>query len=533
MLEDQEPAAAAPDESTSPPAVTEKARGAVLVVAIFLAAGAGLVYELIAGTLSSYLLGDSVTQFSLVIGVFLTAMGLGSYLSGRIKKNLVAAFIAVEIAAGLTGGLSSLVAFTAFSLSESYEPVLLACVVLVGTLVGFEIPLVVRILGEIEDLEDALANALAADYLGALAASLLFPFVLLPYFGLIRAGLVVGMVNVLVGIFTLHVFRHELGRRTRKLAWAAAGSLLVLGLALAGSGRLVTWLEARLYQDEVVLAETTGMARLVLTRWRSDVRLYLDGHLQFSSVDEYRYHETLVHPAMGLAERRQRVLILGGGDGLAAREVLKYPEVEAIDLVDIDPRVTDLFRTRPMLTVLNDGALNHPKVRVINADAMTFLRETEGFYDVILIDLPDPSTPSLAKLYSRSMYRLVGHRLAEGGALMTQATSPFRSRDAFWTIKATIEAAEIHTHPERLFLARGLHTVVPTFGTWGFILAAARRPRPEDIQIRVKTRYLSKELLPSLFNFPEDMAERPSPVSRLDDPQVHLRYVEGYHRYLQ
>ncbi len=516
-----------------PPSPSSKARGAVLVAAIFFAAGAGLVYELIAGTLSSYLLGDSVTQFSVVIGIFLSAMGLGSYLSGKVKKDLASWFVAVEIAAGLLGGLSALAAFAAFALTQSYQFVLLGSVVVVGTLVGFEIPLVVRILRELEALEDALAHALAADYMGALFASICFPFLLLPYFGLVRAGLVMGILNVLVGAFTLHVFREDIGKHYRSLAIGTFLSLAILFAAMIFAGASVGWLENQLYQDEVVHAETTKAARLVLTRWRGDIRLYLNGHLQFSSVDEYRYHETLVHPAMLASERRNHILILGGGDGLAAREVLRYAEVKSIDLVDIDPRLTELFSTRPMLTDLNQNSLNHPKVTVLNTDAMAFLEKTTKHYDVIMADLPDPSTPSLGKLYSRSFYQLVGRRLAEGGMFVTQATSPFRSREAFWTIKQTIEAAQIHADPHRKFQARGMNIVVPTFGTWGFILAGAQKPDPTARRIQVPTRFIRDEYIPGLFTFPKDMAESPQSVSQLNDPQVQIRYVEGYHRYLQ
>ena len=138
-------------------------------------------------------------------------------------------------------------------------------------------------------------------------------------------------------------------------------AIVLLLAAFVGAGRFVTFLENQLYQDEILLAEDTPYQRLVVTRWRQDVRLYLNGHLQFSSVDEYRYHEALVHPAMCLAERRANILILGGGDGLAAREVLKHEGVERIDLVDIDPAVTGLFRDHPMLSRLNRGSLRHPR----------------------------------------------------------------------------------------------------------------------------------------------------------------------------
>ena len=261
-----------------------------------------------------------------------------------------------------------------------------------------------------------------------------------------------------------------------------------------------------------------------MTRWRDDLRLYLNGHLQFSSVDEYRYHEALVHPAMSLAERRSQVLILGGGDGLAAREVLKYDEVERIDVVDLDPEVTGLFRDHVTLSQLNGGALRDPRVRIHNVDAMRYLDETDRFYDVILMDLPDPSDAGLGKLYSRPFFRLCRRRLAAGGMLATQATSPYRAREAFWCIVHTLEA-------EPGFHVRAYHTVVPTFGTWGFALAGGEPVEVDRIRVKVPTRFLSEAMIPGLFVFPRDIEEVETPVSDLNAPVVSRLYREGYHRF--
>lgn len=506
---------------------------AILIGAIFVAAICGLVYELIAGALSSYLLGDSITQFSIVIGLFLTAMGIGSFLSKYLTRNLLGNLIAVETAVGLLGGVTALVGFAAFALTELYVPVLLTMVGIVGTLVGLEIPLMIRILRELQALRITLANVLSADYVGALVASLLFPFALLPYLGLVRAGLLMGLLNVAVAGLLLWRFRTHVTIHRRTLAATTIASAAVLLAGLCFAGGLVRFFENRLYQDEIIYAADTPYQRLVLTRWREDLRLYLDGHLQFSSVDEYRYHETLVHPAMTLAARRANVLILGGGDGLAAREVLKYDQVKRIDLVDLDPRVTELFRTRPMLTKLNADALNHPALTIHNVDAWQFIEDTNRLYDVIIMDLPDPSRPSLGKLYSRVFFSLVARRLAAGGLLACQSTSPFRSREAFWCITHTIDAAQCGPNPQDTLAVRPYHTVVPTFGTWGFVLAGRDVPAVEGTRILVPTRYLATALLPSLFVFPDDMGEVATPISSLDDPVVSRLYEKGYHKYLE
>ncbi len=503
----------------------------ILLLSVFVLAVCGLVYELIAGALSSYLLGDSITQFSLVIGLFLTAMGVGSYLSRFITRNLLPWFVAIEIAVGVVGGLTPLAGFTTFVYTELYVPTLFALVFLVGMLIGMEIPLMVRILQGTASLRVNVANVLAVDYIGAFIASILFPFALLPHVGLVRAGLVMGLSNVAVAGLLIWRFRPEIGQPAGRLKVLTGTAATFLTVALIAAGRLVTFLENNIYQDEVILARDTSYQRLVLTRWKEDYRLFLDGHLQFSSIDEYRYHETLVHPVMNLVPQHKRILVLGGGDGMAVREILKYADVEQIDLVDIDPAVTDLFRDHPRLAELNGHALGADRVTVHNQDAMRYLESCNTSYDVVIMDLPDPSAPVIGKLYSQPFFRLVGKRLSADGLLACQATSPFRSREAFWCIVHTLQSAECGGG--RFFQTRPYHTIVPTFGTWGFVIAGRVVPPMESVEIPVSTRYLTRDILPSLFTFPRDMAEVDTPVNRLNDAVVTRLYREGYHKYLQ
>ena len=321
------------------------------------------------------------------------------------------------------------------------------------------------------------------------------------------------------------------GARVDLESHAGAVRIVLLGAATALAGRAVTHFENRIYQDEIIYAATSRYQRIVVTRWRADVRLYLDGHLQFSSVDEYRYHEALVHPAMQSAARRERVLILGGGDGLAAREVLRYPAVRSVDLVDLDPAVTELCRTRRIFTDLNDDALSDPRVEIHHADAFGYLRAATEMFDVIIIDLPDPSAPDLAKLYSQAFYGLARRRLTEGGALVSQCTSPFRSRSAFWCIVRTMEAARNSMAAAERMMIHPYHAYVPTFGTWGFCLWGPDSFDPGHQAIPVPTRFLSADVLPGLFVFPPDLAEVEVPINLLNDPVVSRLYRRDYHRY--
>jgi spermidine synthase len=341
-----------------------------------------------------------------------------------------------------------------------------------------------------------------------------------------------GLCNVAVGLLLLHRLRGagvKLWPRLLPAGWTAACALTAL---LVGAGELTLLMEDQLYQDTVILAQDTRYQRLVVTRWRDDVRLYLDGHLQFSTVDEYRYHEALVHPAMSLAPQREHVLLLGGGDGLATREILKYRDVARVDLVDLDPAVTNLFRDNKMLSVLNEGSLRDERVTIHNDDAMRFMESMSERYDVIFMDLPDPSEPGLGKLYSRAFFTLIGRSLRAGGTFAAQCTSPFRSRAAYWSIIHTIEAARWGGEREARFHAAPYHTMVPTFGTWGFVVATTHDIDTSQIRINVPTRYLSDQLLPTLFVFPQDMNRMDAPVSLLNDPIVVRLYRDGYHQHL-
>ncbi len=506
-------------------------RRLLLLFSVFVVAACGLGYELSAGAISSYLVGDPVTQFSLVIGAFLSAMGLGAHVSKHIHTNLLATFVRLEIGIALVGGASSVLVFAASVYAESaFGLVFYGLCVLIGAMVGAEIPLLVRILrADGRELREALSSTLALDYLGALAGSIALPLLALPYLGLSRVSVVFGLMNL--GAAFLGTKLLGRGRRRARVQIAAAGvALLAL---LAASPSLVGFLEDQLYDDDIIYARSSAHQRIVMTRFRNDLRLYLNGHIQFSSVDEARYHEALVMPAMEAAGQPAAVLVLGGGDGLAVREVLSYPSVRRVTLVDLDPTMTALGRERADLVRLNQGALNDPRVEIRHEDAFVFLRTSEDFYDVILADLPDPSSAGLARLYSRTFYQLALRRLSERGAFATHATSPFFARRAFWSVVSSLEAAagaSAEGLPRRVVTP--YHVNVPSFGEWGFAVATAPGRGIRDRAPTVEAGYLNPEAWRAMFAFGEDL-QRPDDVepSELSEPTVHLEYRRGWQSY--
>lgn len=484
---------------------------------MFVIASCGLAYELIAGALSSYLLGDSVMQFSTVIGTYLFAMGAGSWLSKYITRDLIGRFIQIELMVGLLGGFSAVGLFLVFTwLSAPFKLVLYLVVFGVGVLVGLEIPLVMRILKRELAFRDLVSQVLTFDYLGALAVSVLFPLILAPQLGMVRTGLLFGVLNVAVALWALHLFREQLPAR-RALLLQSWSVFALLAVGFAGAGQLTTFAEAHLYADEIVHTETTPYQRIVVTRWRDDLRLFLNNNLQFSSHDEYRYHEALVHPGLASLPGAKRVLVLGGGDGLAVREILKYPQVEAVTLVDLDPAMTRLFSTAPALVALNQGALKAERLTVVNADALQWLEDSKDYFDFIVIDFPDPSNFALGKLYTSAFYRLIEKRLSANGLLVVQSTSPLYARQSFWCVVATLESVGFVTAP--------YHAQVPSFGEWGYIIAGRRPFVPAAVDAQ-KTRFLTPETIPGLFIFPADMGRVPAEVNQLNN-QVLVRYFEA------
>lgn len=516
-----------------------------MLASVFVIAACGLVYELAAGALASYLLGDSVLQFSTVIGCYLFAMGVGSWLSRHLVRQLPAHFLRIELLVALVGGALPTVLFAANAwLPGAFHLLLYALVGMVGVLVGLEIPLVMRILRRDLVLSELVSQVLTFDYLGALAVSLAFPLLLVPHLGLVRTGIAFGLLNAAVGVWTLYLFRHEL-RERRAHALACAATVAVLCVGFAAADRITTLAEDKLYQEPVVFAANSPYQRIIVTHGKHGYRLFLNGNLQFAQSDEYRYHEALVHPVMSAyasfsgsaaagAGSPRRVAVLGGGDGMAVREILKYPGVQSVTLVELDPNMTRLFTENAALAQLNHHSLSSPKVHIVNTDAFGWLQGQdagagpdgkggglgpEDRFDVIVVDFPDPTNFAIGKLFTRSFYALLGQRLAAGGYAVVQTTSPLIARHSFWTVVQTIESAGLVATP--------YHVNVPSFGEWGFVIASHRPWRlPETLPAGL--RFLDLQSLPLMFDFPLDMARVPAEVNRLSNQVLVQSYAREW-----
>ncbi|MGH8049938.1 MAG: polyamine aminopropyltransferase [Arenimonas sp.] len=485
-----------------------------LAVITLITAAAAIVYELLIGTISTYLNGDSTLQYSLTIGVFLAAMGVGAFLAREIESNLVEKLLFIELALALLGGFSGLLLYSAhFSFMSGYLACMVVLLSAIGGLVGMELPILAELLKQQGGIKSAFASTLSYDYFGSLLGALAFPLILLPSLGTVKTAFIVGMINLVA--VTLTVSAADVKHRKKfHAAFVIASALITLGLFY--SARSISWFEHRLYQDEIVYAETTRFQRIVITQYDNDLRLYSDQELQFSSRDEYRYHEALIHPALALVQRPGRVLIIGGGDGLATREILKDTRVQSITLVDLDPLMTKISDEMPQIRALNQGALRHPKVDIVNADGYRFLIESKQRFDLIVLDLPDPRTEAIARLYSREFYLLAKKKLSVDGILVTQASSPYYARETFWCINQTLISTSLNTLPYRVN--------VPSFGEWGFILASRAKLSFDKLNLPLQHQFISVALLQQATVFDADTSAPGNlPVSSLEMPNAwHL-----------
>ncbi|HEY0030939.1 MAG TPA: polyamine aminopropyltransferase [Bacteroidia bacterium] len=495
--------------------IKKKKNQLLLLISVFVIATCGLIYELIAGTLASYLLGDSVTQFSIIIGVYLFSMGIGSYLSKFIKSHLLSWFIQIEILVGVIGGLSSTILFIAFEHASGFHLILYSLIVLTGTLVGIEIPLLMRILKDEFDFSELVSKVFTFDYIGALFASILFPLFMVPYLGLLKTSYLFGILNVVVAIilcFTFESIIHYL----RFLRTQAILAVLFLLVGFVFAEQLQTYAESLSFNENIIFSKSSPYQRIILTSDKGITKLYLNNNLQFSSADEYRYHEALVHPGLSRIANPKHVLILGGGDGLALREVLKYPAVDSITLVDLDSSVTALFKSSEALSILNEHSLTSTKLRIINTDAFSWIKKTDQVFDFIIIDFPDPSNFSVGKLYTNSFYKEIKKSLAPNGAFVVQSTSPFVARKSFWCVNKTMESVGFKTLPYHLY--------VPSFGEWGYVMGfntLNARPYflPKDL------KYYDEFRLQEMTTFPKDMAYEPTDINKLNN-QILIHYFE-------
>ncbi|WP_375578044.1 polyamine aminopropyltransferase [Marivirga tractuosa] len=505
-------------------------RSTLLKAAIFATGFSGVVAEYILSTLATYFLGDSIFQWIIIISLMLFSMGVGSRISKSFEKNLLKRFLLVEFTLSFLVSFSPLIVYTASAYTSAIAALIYSLAIIIGLLIGMEVPLVIRMNNKFEKLRYNISSILENDYYGSLLGGVFFAFIGLPLLGLIYTPFILGFVNLIVATALIVGLWSELKMKERKTI-STSGSFilatLIIGLFIAKP--IILFGEQSKYLDKVVYSEQTAYQRIVLTQWKEDYWLYLNGNQQLCTKDEVMYHEPLVHPAMKLHPHPVNVLVLGGGDGCAVREILKYPSVESIKLVDLDPAMTDLGKTHPVLTNLNKNSLLNDKVEIINDDGYKLIQNDKDYYDVIIIDLPDPRSVELGRLYSYEFYRSCYRQLRPQGVIITQAGSPYFATKAFLCIGKTMKKAG--------FLTQAMHNQVITMGEWGWSLGQKKSPYESLKEPMLKldfsdieTTWINNEAMSLLTSFGKNtyMWEQDSvEVNQIHNPVLYKYYLKG------
>ncbi len=500
----------------------------ILKFAILATGLSGIVAEYVLATMANYFLGDSVTQWALIISIMLFSMGVGSRISRVFNKHLLETFIYIEFSLSIVVSLASMLVYAA-SKHFAYQGIIIyAQCVLTGLLIGMEIPLVTRINEAYQELRENISAVLTLDYVGSLVGGLLFAFVCVPFIGLTYTPFIFGAVNLSVAVLLYWFLRSLVAKKHALILKSYLGFTAVFILvALYFAEPITMWGHQASYTDRIVYEKQSKYQHIVLTQWKNHYWLYLNNHQQLSTFDEWHYHEPLVHPIMKLARDRKDVLVMGGGDGCVARDVFKHKGVQSLTLIDLDSVVTNLGKHHEAFLSWNEGALNDPRVNIQNSDGLTWLRKSDNFYDVIIIDLPDPRNVDINKLYTKEFYQLCYQHLRPNGYIITQSGSPYFATRAFNCITKTMESANFAVVP--------MHHHVLSLGEWGWNIACKNASR-EQLKSKLQslkfdditTRWINNEAMMLLTSFGQDyLPSHDEEINTLSNPVLYRYYLDG------
>ena len=515
--------------ATGDVSLSNKNASRYLKLSLFATGFAGIVAEFVLATLASYLIGNPVFQWTMVMSMMLFAMGVGSRVSKHLNNYLLDAFIAIEFLLSVLCASSTAITYSISPFTLHTSLIIYLIAIAIGLLIGMEIPLVTRINESYESLRFNISSVMENDYYGALAGGLVFAFFALPMLGLTYTPIALGMINFFIASILFWKFHHLIHYRSFLKRFFTIILIFLLAM-LYFVKPIILYGEQSRYRDKIIYSKQTKYQNIVITQWKNFYWLFINGHEQFSSYDEERYHEPLVHPTMFLAPSPQSVLILGGGDGLAAREVLKHKGVKHITIVDIDPAMTNIAKTHPVFRKLNRDSMKNAKVNIVNQDAYRFLQTSVDLYDVIIVDLPDPNSIQLARLYSRGFYFLCKRHLSKNGVIVTQSASPLYTRKAFLGIIKTMESAGFTVLP--------YHNQIPTMGEWSWCMGVKaelmNRVKLKKLSLtfnfeKIPTRFLNRDAMISMLHFGKgifDMEEKLE-VNTEINPVLDQYYREG------
>ncbi|MFD0964465.1 polyamine aminopropyltransferase [Pseudofulvibacter geojedonensis] len=504
---------------------TNKRKSFVLKTALFATGVSGIVAEYILSTLASYFIGNAILQFTLIVSIMLFAMGLGSRISKLFNKNIVAYFVLTELILSVLVSFSAIISYLVYGFTDSSWLVIYILSILIGLLIGLEIPFATRINNEFEELRLNISNILEKDYYGSLIGGLFFAFVGLPYLGLTYTPFLLGLLNLFISFWLFLVLKDFIGAKWQK-GFKIAYLLVFVGITLGAvfAKPIVTFGEQVKYKDKIVYTKQTKYQKIVVTKWRNWHSLYINGNQQLSTFDEFMYHEPMVHMAMNLSGVKKNILILGGGDGCIARELLKYKGIDKITLVDLDKAMIELGKENTIFTDLNANSMNNDKLQTVTQDAFTYLEKSKQQFDLILVDLPDPNNVDLNKLYTKEFYYLCKNKLSDDGVFITQAGSPYYATKAFYCVDKTLKSVGFKTLP--------MHNQVLTLGEWGWVLAKKKTITKEmlsNIDVsNVSLRWFNNEAIPQITSFGKPLVDTTGiKTNTIFEPVLYTYYKQG------
>ncbi|WP_440874433.1 polyamine aminopropyltransferase [Thalassotalea sp. PLHSN55] len=538
----------------------------LLILTMAVLAGCGLIYEYLLSHYAGRVLGVMESTIYAMIGLMIVAMGLGAFAARKIKcafngfvwleliiallgtsailiigaliavtqllPQLVADTFAIPPDALPRGGLFKQLSFLAFNSPYFFG-------LLLGFFIGMEIPLIAQIREHIHQkhLQHNLGTIYGADYIGAGIGAAIWVIFLLAI-DISKASALTAALNLIAGTVFISRYWHKL-RWLKTLIGLHILLAVLIVLTFNYGNAWLNQMSNLLYIDKVVYSDKTRYQQLTFTErsmgLNSDntINFYLNGRLQFSSSDEHIYHSYLVYPVLLGSARHDNILIIGGGDGLALRDVLAWSP-KKVTLIDLDKELLDIFKTPGQylpsalansIRDLNQQSLQDPRVNIVAADAFIAIDEllkSQQSYDAIIVDLPDPSHPDLNKLYSVNFYARLKQLLSGDGLMAIQSTSPYHAKDSFIAIGNTAEAAGFN-HVQQY------HDNVPSFGEWGWTIASKEGRSPfERIsayqELPVAHHWLTKNLLKNAFYFPNNFYQ--------DKAEIGINYL-GSHKLYQ
>ncbi len=514
----------------------------ILIISMAVLAGCGLIYEYLLAHYAGRILGAVETTIYAMIGIMIVAMGIGAFTAKWIKDPFTG-FTWLEVTIALLGSSSILIMASMTALIYTlphwlhdlynihpsvmmqggaietlkeisyYTPYVTGFIL--GLMIGMEIPLIARIRENIhqQHLEHNTGTIYGADYIGAGIGAAIWVTVCLQI-PIMVAAVATAAANILVGV----IFLIRYHKKINKLGTLIIVHLFVIAviIILAFSGaKWVEQMNYALFEDDPIYSKVTPYQHLTLTQrivgqgLDKVISLYINGRLQFSSSDEHIYHSFLTYPALLTSARHETILVIGGGDGLAVRDILKW-NPKSVTLVDLDTDMINLFQgkatelpdtIKKTLLELNENALNDPRVHIINRDAFLEVEKMvseKRHFDTIIIDLPDPSHPDLNKLYSDFFYARLKDLLSGDGVIAIQSTSPYHAQQAFISIGKTLESVGFQTEQ--------YHANVPTFGEWGWTIGTVHGQKASQriansVTLPVNDPWISKQQLLAAFVF--------------------------------